>query len=76
MSYGYSSRLVELNKKARKSNLGVVLGRKCIVSGIEVARVAAILNVSRMTIYNWFVGAHEPQAKHISAINELLKKFK
>jgi len=76
MSYGYSSRLVQLNKKANKSNLGVLLGRKCIANNMEVIRVSEILGVSRMTIYNWFVGAHEPQAKHEVAINKLLSIFK
>jgi transposase len=76
MSYGYSSRIVQLNKKAKKSNLGVILGRLCIARGVEVAVVAARLGVSRMTIYNWFVGAHEPQAKHEDAINKLLSSFK
>lgn len=54
----------------------MLLGRKCIANNMEVIRVSEILGVSRMTIYNWFVGAHEPQAKHEVAINKLLSIFK
>lgn len=76
MSYGYSSILVERNKKADRRHLGVALGRKCIAQNIPVTDIAEQLGVSRMTIYNWFVGQHEPQAAYVSAITELLKKLK
>lgn len=76
MTYGYSSILVERNKKANRRLLGVALGRKCIAHNIPVADIAKELGVSRMTVYNWFVGAHEPQAFYAAAITEYLKKFK
>jgi hypothetical protein len=75
MSYGYSSRLVEANKKADKKNLGVLLGRRCIACDIPVGDVAKILNVSRMTVYNWFTGEHTPQLGYEAAINDLLDKL-
>jgi hypothetical protein len=76
MSYGYSSMLVERNKKADRRHLGVALGRKCIALNIPVTDIAEQLGVSRMTIYNWFVGLHEPQENYVSAITEFLKKLK
>lgn len=76
MSYGYSSRLIALNKRADKSKLGVALGRKCIALDIPVTEVATRLSVSRMTVYNWFAGTHEPQRLYASAINTLLKTLK
>jgi len=76
MSYGYSSILVERNKKADRRHLGVALGRKCIALNIPVSDLAEQLGVSRMTIYNWFVGQHDPQAHYVSAITEFLRKLK
>jgi hypothetical protein len=76
MSYGYSSILVERNKKADRRHLGVALGRKCIALNIPVIDISEQLGVSRMTVYNWFVGQHEPQAAYATAITELLTKLK
>jgi AcrR family transcriptional regulator len=76
MSYGYSSMLVERNRKADRRHLGVALGRKCIALNMPVSEVADKLGVSRMTIYNWFTGAHDPQEFYTSAITEFLKKLK
>ena len=72
MSYGYSSRLILANRKANNANLGVKLGRKCIKSDISVAEVAKRVGVSRMTVYNWFIGLHEPQPEHALAIADLI----
>ena len=53
MSYGYSLKLAELNRKADNRSIGVQLGRVCIKRNIPVTIVAAKLRVSRQTIYNW-----------------------
>ena len=71
MGYGYSIRLVKLNKEADRKLLGVRLGRQCIKLGIPVAKVASSLSVSRQTIYNWFAGANIPRATQV----ELIKNF-
>jgi DNA invertase Pin-like site-specific DNA recombinase len=76
MSYGYSSRLIEANKKADASHLGVYLGRKCIKHDIPVTQIAKQLGVSRMTVYNWFVGLHTPHAACVELIKELLASIK
>jgi hypothetical protein len=63
-------------KKADKKKLGVALGRKCIENDVPVIDIANQLGVSRMTVYNWFTGAHEPLPLHLSAITALLQKLK
>jgi transcriptional regulator with XRE-family HTH domain len=74
MSYGYSIRLVKLNKEADRKLLGVRLGRQCIKLGIPVAEVARYLGVSRQTIYNWFMGATMPRATQSEAIKNFINQ--
>ena len=76
MSYGYSQRLIEANKKADAKSLGVTLGRVCIKQGIPVAELAERLDVSRATVYNWFWGLRTPDRKRSAAIERLLAKLK
>lgn len=67
MSYGYSQRIVEANKSASKTLLGVALGRMCIKLDVPVAEVAATIGVSRETVYNWFTGETYPHsALHVA----------
>jgi len=61
MSYGYSVKLIEINKSADRQSLGVKLGRLCIRKDVPVARVATRLGVSRQTVYNWFAGVSSPK---------------
>jgi transposase len=71
MSYGYSQSLVEANKNADATSLGVALGRLCIERGIPVTEVAGVFKVSRATVYNWFWGQVTPNRSH----NELIERF-
>jgi len=75
MSHGYSVKLVQLNKLADKKKLGVILGKECIRTSISVSQVAKIIGVSRMTVYNWFTGLHDPQEVHRPAIQSLLDQL-
>lgn len=72
MSYGYSTRLVTLNKAANARNLGVKLGRVCIRHDYSVSKIASTLGVSRQTIYNWFCGSHEPNDAAKEAIIDFI----
>lgn len=72
MTYGYSAKTIQLNKGADKTRLGVALGRAAIKLGISVADVAGSVRVSRQTVYNWFVGTHDPKPSHTKAITRLL----
>lgn len=75
MSYGYSQRIVALNKEADASSLGVALGRVCISTDYPVSDLAEKLGVSRTTVYKWFAGDCIPHSKYHAAINKLLKRL-
>lgn len=75
MSYGYSARLIALNKEADSKLLGVKLGRICIKQDIPVSTVAARLGVSRQTVYNWFMGETDLQDQSVDAVQDLIKSF-
>ena len=72
MSYGYSLRLVEANKRSDSQSLGVALGRLCIARNVPVNEVADQLGVTRMTVYNWFWGESEPSASLIERIESYM----
>jgi DNA-binding XRE family transcriptional regulator len=77
MSIGYSANTIQLNKKADGKRLGVALGRAAIKTGMPVAEIAMALQVSRQTVYNWFVGAYDPKPAQAKDIEKLIaKKFK
>ena len=59
---GYSTSLIEKNKRASGKLPGVKLGRYCIKNDISVTRVSHKFKVSRQTIYNWFVGKGGPSS--------------
>jgi len=83
MSYGYSAKTIQLNKRADSSMLGVALGRAAIKLGISVADVALTLKVSRQTVYNWFIGMYTPNgdvskdvARLLNSLNKHIKESK
>lgn len=75
MSYGYSVKLLEANKRADKKNLGVQLGKLCIKHSIPVSKVAGDLGVSRPTVYNWFCGVTTPQATLTYTIRKYIEQI-
>ena len=75
MSYGYSARLIELNKRADKNQLGVRLGRACIRKKVPVSEIANQLGVSRQTVYNWFCGINEPRDNVAEEIKSMIRSF-
>ena len=76
MSLGYSLKIVLENQDADKKRIGVALGARCIKLGIPVSKIAATLGVSRQTVYNWFVGNHDPHESHAKEIQKLINGFK
>lgn len=76
MSYGYSARTIQLNKAADHRRLGVALGRAAIELGVSVSDVAAVLGISRQTVYNWFVGSYDPKASLTGDVTKLLTSFR
>lgn len=75
MSYGYSVKLVNLNKAANGRKLGVKLGRACIAADISVSAVARRLGVSKQTIYNWFTGVVEPSTDRAAKVQAYIDKL-
>jgi hypothetical protein len=75
MSYGYSAKVVALNREADKSNLGVRLGRACIKQDIPVSTVSDVLGVSRQTLYNWFMGKSSPQPMMVDLVVRYLDRI-
>jgi|APCry1669188910_1035180.scaffolds.fasta_scaffold03354_2 hypothetical protein len=75
MSYGYSARLIEINKRADDNRLGVTLGRVCIALDIPVSVIAQDAGVSRQTVYNWFMGLYDPRPNYKASIVELISKL-
>jgi len=75
MSIGYTYRIARLNKEADSKKLGVKLGKVCITEGISVVDLADKFNVSRQTIYNWFIGECEPKENKQESIKAYLQSF-
>ena len=72
---GYSHRIVLANEQADPSSIGVRLGKLCISKEIPASDVASFFGVSRMTIYNWFSGASNPQKRLHENIQRIIDKF-
>ena len=72
MAYGYSIRLIELNKKADPKLIGVRLGKLCISNKVPVSQVAERLNVSRQTVYNWFCGVSSPHGDSLAKVRDFI----
>lgn len=70
---GYSYRLVKANKTADPKHIGVKLGKFCIANDITVIEIADMFKVSRMTIYNWFIGETVPHKAAVAQIEKLIK---
>ena len=76
MSYGYTTRIDRLNKEADGRLLGVKLGRICIRHDVPVSEVSTQLGVSRQTVYNWFMGVHEPNEELCKLIEQIIAENK
>ena len=76
MSYGYSARLIDTNKKADQKLMGVKLGRVCVKENIPVVEVAQNFGVSRQTVYNWFCGITIPHETCTDTVKLFIASFK
>ena len=72
---GYSLELMQANRAASATNIGVKLGRLCIKRNVPVSSVAVHCKVSRATIYNWFKGTIAPAEKNVDAVKTLLAQL-
>ena len=76
MSKGYSKNFIDMVNDADKNLLGVQLGSVCVKNDIPVSDVAEFLNVSRMTVYNWFKGSTRGCEPHLQKVEKLVNKLK
>jgi DNA-binding XRE family transcriptional regulator len=67
---------MEANKAADTKNLGVALGRMCIKADVSVSQVAAMFDVSRQTVYNWFAGHYTPNQRIVETIKAYIDDLK
>jgi hypothetical protein len=72
---GYSQRVVKINRDADLRNLGVRLGRYCILHELPVKDVMEFFDVSKQTVYSWFAGTHIPSKRHAALINKFLGRI-
>ena len=73
---GFSFRLIEANQNADSNLIGVQLGRYCIAKNIPAVDAADMFGVSKMTIYQWFVGNSKPHKSKVEKIKRVLTKAK
>lgn len=59
-----------------KATLGAELGRLRLARGYTLSEVAEVLNVSKVTVYNWVAGKKQPSPSHAEKIERLIKQLK
>ena len=74
--HGFSYRFIEANQNADPDLIGVQLGKYCIAKNISVDEAADMFGVSKMTIYQWFVGNSRPHKSKAEKIKKVLTKAK
>jgi len=73
MSIGYTRYLIEANSEA-PDTLGVRLGKWAIKHDVPASQVALEFGVSRQTVYNWFMGKHEPKDYLVKQIRYRIRR--
>ena len=74
-SRGYSTLMVQAIYDANPFFLGVKLAKICVRLNIPVTDVAEYLNVSRPTVYSWFIGKHDVSPKYADQVEKLIEKL-
>lgn len=75
MTKGYSSKFVQAVEASDDAKLGVRLGKLCIKNDIPVRDVAELLKVSRVTVYNWFLGKTKVQGDFTDKVRKIVLKL-
>jgi transcriptional regulator with XRE-family HTH domain len=74
-THGYSTLTLQAINDANPFLLGVKLAKICVRLNIPVKDVAEYLNVSRPTVYSWFIGKSEVSKKHQEQVQKLIEKL-
>lgn len=72
---GYLVFTVQDIQDANPLMLGVKLGKACVAKEIPVTEVAEYLDVSRTTIYAWFMGRAHVSDKYAAKVEDLIQKL-
>ena len=72
---GYTTLMVQAVYDANPFYLGVKLAKICIKLNIPVVDVAEYLNVSRPTVYSWFIGKRDVAPKYAEQVQKLIDKL-
>lgn len=72
---GYSYRVVSALRSGDAGKPWVALGLKCVDRDIPVDTIAQALNVSRQSVYAWFLGRSTPSAESEERITALLRSL-
>jgi len=72
----YSNRTITKSDAADPENLGVELGRLCILHKYSVVDVTEVFGVARMTVYNWFSGKNKPSRHLEKTVRTLVEKLR
>jgi len=67
--------MVQKVRAADPMHIGVRLGKLCIEKNVPVSEVAEAMNVSRLTVYKWFIGQFYPKPEKMKELEELLVKY-
>jgi hypothetical protein len=73
---GYSTLLVQKIYDANPCLLGVQLAKICVKLNIPVTDVAEYLDVTRPTVYSWFIGEREVANRHADRVEKLIEKLR
>lgn len=74
-THGYSTLMLQAINDANPFLTGVKLAKICVRLNIPVKDVAEYLNVSRPTVYGWFVGKKEVSETHRERVEKLIEKL-
>ena len=68
----YTERYLRDLYSFNEKRLGVQLGRLCASANLPPSEIAKVLNVSRMTVYNWFRGG-AVRSKNVDRIEVFMR---
>jgi hypothetical protein len=76
MSRPYSEPFLLALFKADENSLGVQLGRLCVQANLPASYIAVVLEVSRITVYNWFRAKdiRDKNKKSVETLIDLMKR--
>lgn len=73
---GYSYDVVKRIEAADKEMPSVQLGLECVRRNIPIADIAMQMEVSRQTVYAWFINKYKPRYPQLRKIEQLLAMYR